>query len=160
MIPGLGRFPGGGYGNPLQYSCLENPQGQRTLVGYNPWGCQELGMTERLSTHTLLDRSLDPYGMSFIVPCWRCSVTQLCFFVIPWTAAHQTSLSFTISQNLLKLISTEFAIQPPHPLLPPSAPALNLSQLRSFPVSPLFASGGHSTGASASVSVLPMNIQV
>ena len=25
MIPGLGRFPGGGHGNPLQYSCLENP---------------------------------------------------------------------------------------------------------------------------------------
>ena len=24
-IPGLGRFPGGGHGNPLQYSCLENP---------------------------------------------------------------------------------------------------------------------------------------
>ena len=26
MIPGLGRFPGGGHGNPLQYSCLENPK--------------------------------------------------------------------------------------------------------------------------------------
>ena len=25
LIPGLGRSPGGGYGNPLQYSCLENP---------------------------------------------------------------------------------------------------------------------------------------
>ena len=32
-IPGLGRSPGGGHGNPLQYSCLENPQGQRSLVG-------------------------------------------------------------------------------------------------------------------------------
>ena len=28
-IPGLGRSPGGGYGNPFQYSCLENPHGQR-----------------------------------------------------------------------------------------------------------------------------------
>ena len=36
-IPGLGRSPGG-YGNPLQYSSLENPQGQRSLVGYSPWG--------------------------------------------------------------------------------------------------------------------------
>ena len=35
-IPGLGRFPGGGLGNPLQYSCLENPPGQRSLVGYSP----------------------------------------------------------------------------------------------------------------------------
>ena len=25
LIPGSGRYPGGGYGNPLQYSCLENP---------------------------------------------------------------------------------------------------------------------------------------
>ena len=33
LIPGLGRSPGGGHGNPLQYSCLENPHGQRSLVG-------------------------------------------------------------------------------------------------------------------------------
>ena len=32
-IPGLGRSPGGGHGNPLQYSCLENPHGQRCLEG-------------------------------------------------------------------------------------------------------------------------------
>ena len=37
-IPGLGRSPGGGHGNPRQYSCLENPQGQRSLVGCSPWG--------------------------------------------------------------------------------------------------------------------------
>ena len=40
-IPGLGRSPGGGHGNPLQYSCLENPHGQMTLAGYSPWGCKE-----------------------------------------------------------------------------------------------------------------------
>ena len=34
-IPGLGRSPGGGHGNPLQYSCLENPHGQRSLAGYS-----------------------------------------------------------------------------------------------------------------------------
>ena len=50
LIPGLGRSPGGGYGNPLQYPCLENPHGQRSLVGYSPWSCKELDMTERLST--------------------------------------------------------------------------------------------------------------
>ena len=37
-IPRLGKSPGGGHGNPLQYSCLENPHGQRSLVGYSPWG--------------------------------------------------------------------------------------------------------------------------
>ena len=40
-------------GNPLQYSCLENPRGQRSLVGYSPWGCKLSDMTEWLSTHTL-----------------------------------------------------------------------------------------------------------
>ena len=36
-IPGFGRFPGGGHGNTFQYSCLKNPYGQRSLVGYSPW---------------------------------------------------------------------------------------------------------------------------
>ena len=52
LIPGLGRSPGGGHGNPLQYSCLENPHGQRSLAGYNPPGHKELDTTEPLSTHT------------------------------------------------------------------------------------------------------------
>ena len=51
------------------------------------------------------------------------------------------------------------AIQPSHPLLPPSPPALSLSQNQSFPMSRLFVSGGQSIAASASASVLPMNIQ-
>ena len=50
------------------------------------------------------------------------------------------------------------AIQPSHPLSPPSPPALNLSSV-SFPMSWLFASGGQSTGDSASALVLPVNIQ-
>ena len=45
-IPGLERSPGGGHGKPLQYSCLENPHGQRCLVGYSPWGGKELDTTE------------------------------------------------------------------------------------------------------------------
>ena len=49
-IPGLGRFPGGGGGNPLQYSFLENPHGQKILAGYSPWGCKESDTTEQLST--------------------------------------------------------------------------------------------------------------
>ena len=49
-IPGLGRSSGGGIGNPLQYSCLENPHGQRSLAGYSPWGRKESDTTERLST--------------------------------------------------------------------------------------------------------------
>ena len=53
-IPGLGKSHGGGHGNPLQYSCLENPHGQRSLVGYSPWGHKESDITERLSTAYLV----------------------------------------------------------------------------------------------------------
>ena len=45
-ITRMGRSPGGGHGNPLQYSCLENPHGQRSLAGYSLWGRKELGRTE------------------------------------------------------------------------------------------------------------------
>ena len=41
---------GGGNGNPLQYSCLEESHGQGSLVGYSPWGRKESDMTELLST--------------------------------------------------------------------------------------------------------------
>ena len=53
LIPGLGRSPGEGKGYPLQCSGLKNPYGQRSLVGYSPWGRKESDMTEQLSTqHT------------------------------------------------------------------------------------------------------------
>ena len=45
-IPGSGRSPGEENGNPLQYSCLEKSHGQRSLVGYIPWGHKELDTTE------------------------------------------------------------------------------------------------------------------
>ena len=52
-IPGLGRSssPGGGHGNPPQYSCLENPHGVGSLAGCGPWSGKESDMTERLSTY-------------------------------------------------------------------------------------------------------------
>ena len=40
-IPGLGRSLGGGHGNPLQYSSMENPHGQRNLAGYSSLGGKE-----------------------------------------------------------------------------------------------------------------------
>ena len=64
LIPGLGRSPGGGHGNPLQYSCLENPHGQRSLADYSPWVHKESDMTERLSvrTHTNTHTHIHPYN--------------------------------------------------------------------------------------------------
>jgi len=53
-IPRLGRSPRGGHDNMLQYSCLENPHGQRSLAGYSPWGPKELGTTERVSTRSIV----------------------------------------------------------------------------------------------------------
>ena len=50
-IPGQGRPPIGGYGNPLQYSCLERPHGQRSLARYSPQGDKDSDITEQLSTH-------------------------------------------------------------------------------------------------------------
>ena len=50
-ISRLGRSPGEGKGYPLQYSCLENPHGQRSLAGYSPWDHKESDTTERLNTH-------------------------------------------------------------------------------------------------------------
>ena len=52
-IPELERFPREGNGNPLQYSCLENFSGQRSLVGYNPWDGKQLDTSEWLThSHT------------------------------------------------------------------------------------------------------------
>ena len=48
-IPGLGRSPGEGNGNPLQYLCLEKSHGQKSLVGCSLCGRKESGMTERLT---------------------------------------------------------------------------------------------------------------
>ena len=81
-------------------------------------------------------------------------------FVTPWTAARQASLSITNSGSFLKLMSIESVMPSNHLLL--CRPLLLLPSIfpsiRSFPRSQLFASAGQSVGASASASVLPMNI--
>ena len=55
-IPGFGRCPAEGHGYALQYSCLKNFQGQRSLAGYSPWGHKELDTTEHL-TYTIPSNS-------------------------------------------------------------------------------------------------------
>ena len=89
------------------------------------------------------------------------SLTCVQLLATSWTAAHQASLSFIISLSLLKLMSIESVISSSHLILchpfllcPQSWPASG-----SFPKNWLFPSGDQSTGASASASVLPMNIQ-
>ena len=57
--PGLGRSPGRGNDNPLQYSCLEDLHGQRSLVGYSPGGHKELDTAESLSTYMALKTKMN-----------------------------------------------------------------------------------------------------
>ena len=84
----------------------------------------------------------------FVVAVQSLSCVQL--FVTPRTAAHQAPLSFTISWSLLKFMSIELVMPSNHLIL--CRPFLLLPSI-------VPASGGQSIGASASASVLPMNIQ-
>ena len=61
---GLGRSPGEGNGSPLQYSCLEKSHGQRSLVGYSPWGPKESDTTERLQF--LISRQARMFALMFL----------------------------------------------------------------------------------------------
>ena len=98
-------------------------------------------------SRSVMSDSLRPHGL------------QHARLLTPWTAARQASLSFTIFQSLLKLMSIEsvmpsnhFVLCCPFLLLPSIFPSI-----RVFPVNQLFASGGQSIRASASV--FPKSIQ-
>ena len=89
------------------------------------------------------------------------SPSHVWLFATPWTVAGQASLSITSSLSFFKLMSTKCWCHPtissyvvPFSSCPQSFPASG-----SFQMSQLFTSGGQSIGASASTSVLPMNIQ-
>ena len=86
-------------------------------------------------------------------------LSRVLLFVTPCTAALQASLSISNSRGLLKLMSIE-SVMPSHSLSSHCPPAFSPSQHEDFfQMSQLFISGGQSIGASASESVLPMNIQ-
>ena len=74
------------------------------------------------------------------------SLSHIWLFTTPWNAARQASLSFTISQSLVKLMSIELVMSSNHLIL--YRPLLLLPSIfpniRSFPVSLLFTSGGQS----------------
>ena len=81
-IPGLGGSPGGGHGNPLQYSCQENPShGQRGLVGYSPRSPKDSDMTERLST-AQHSTAQNQHIMRLEV-CWRSDSSPFWLQLVP-----------------------------------------------------------------------------
>ena len=72
------RFPGEGHSNPCQYSCLENPQGQRSLAGYSPWGRKESDTTERLSATQHI-----PFLLCVCLCCWLVKIRgQITYFSV------------------------------------------------------------------------------
>ena len=117
----------------------------------------------RLTPHSLTWSSL------LLLFCWI--VLSFAWYVLFLLFSHSvtpmdcSTPCFPVLHYLLEFAQTHVhqvsdAIQPSHPLLSPSPPAFNPSQQQGFfPMSRLFASGGQSAGASASASVLPMNIQ-
>ena len=92
LIPGSGRSLGGGHGNPLQYSCLLNLHGQKSLADYSPWGHKELDRTERLSLTHSFTHSL---------------VCSLCFWNSLQTAMYLCIRNKWIGINVLRTQSLE-----------------------------------------------------
>ena len=90
-----------------------------------------------------------------------CSVSHVRLFATPWTTKHQASLSITISWSLHKLMSIESVMPSSHLVLHQSVSSCpqSLPAPESFLTSQPFASRGQSIRASASILVLPMNIQ-
>ena len=107
-VSGWGRSPGGGHGNPLQYSCLENPHGQRNLADCSPWGCKESDTTEQL-THTYLRTS------SSVYKCVQVSTSQNILCEVLALLSSCPSTSGTTAPGL------------PHPPCPPHWPAVCLA---------------------------------
>ena len=95
--PGLRRSPGEGNGNPLQYSCLENPHGQRNLEDYSPWdGRVRHDWSNLANTHAYVGEcGCWPYVKERKVK----SLSRVQPFATPWTVAYQAPLSMGFSRQ-------------------------------------------------------------
>ena len=102
-VPGLGRSPGGGHGNPLQYSCLENPLDReawwatvhsiaKSWTWLKQWGSKHI-YVYTLYLHTYYTYTCIFHGGGGLV-------AKLCpTFVIPWTVARKAPLSMGFSRQ-------------------------------------------------------------
>ena len=147
-IPGLARSLGG---------CMATHSS--ILVWKIPWtedpgGLQSMGSKRVRYTERLTQQQSFMPQLQLLICCFVQLPSGVQLSVTPWTVARQASLSFIISLSLLKLVSIESVMPSNHLIFcQPFS-----SCLQSFPASQFFASGGQSTGVSASASVLPMNI--
>ena len=122
-IPGSGRSPGGGHGNPLQYSCLEHPMDRGAWWATVYGVAKSLAQLKWLSTHTWMydicrvlcvceKWSWQPFVFYFsIYPCVCLSpLSRVWFFVNPWTLAHQAPLSMEFSMvRILEWVAVSFS---------------------------------------------------
>ena len=123
LIPGSGRSPGEGNGNPFQYSCLEN------LMDRGAGRLQSVGLKELDTTYQLKYYQRPSSSVQFS------SVTHSCLTL--WDCMNCSMPGLPVYHHLPEFTQTHVhgvsdAIQPSHPLSSPSPPALNPSQHQSL----------------------------
>ena len=92
-IPLFWRSPGGGHDNPLQYSCLENPHGGRSLGAADPGVAKSQDTTKRLSTVQLRNVCISP---------WLCNLFHIELFLV---FSYESFYLYKVSSNVLVFIS-------------------------------------------------------
>ena len=102
-IPGSGRSPGGWHDNPLQYSCLENPHGWRSMEGSSTWGRKESDATEQLSTHTSI------HNTYLQIPHFGPTSSLLIEFVIILLLTFREKKNSTVDMNHMILHKSKHA---------------------------------------------------
>ena len=166
------------YDSWMEPGCLNCPLLKTLILGHKEWGnasapllCLsfpvsenyvDVGLGGRMRAWNswmpplLLLRASKSFWSIYTVVVQLLSHVQ--FFATPWTAAHQASLSCTISQSLLKLMSIELVMPSNHLILcsPLLLPPSIFPSIRVFPISQLFTSGGQKYW-SFSISISPSN---
>ena len=136
--PWIGKIPWRREWLPTSVFLPRKSHGQRSLVGYSPWGHKRVRhdwatkqkQVEEIQAHLILFHStLLHFTDTAFVTSWRFVATLHCqitivqllshvwLFVTPWTAAYQASLSFIITRSLLKLISIQSVMPSNHFIL-------------------------------------------
>ena len=160
-------------GNPLRYSCLENPMDggawwaavhgvarSRTWLSDFTFTFHFHALEKEMATHSsVISWRIPGTGEPRGLPSMGSHKVRH-----DWSDLAAAAAGLPVHHQLLGFTQTHVhqvgdAIQPSHPLLFPSPPAPNPSQHQSFPMSQIFAWGGQSIGVSALASVLPMNTQ-
>ena len=80
LIPGSGRSPGGGHGNPLQYSCLENPKDRESWQDTVHWVTQSQTQLKQPNMHA----------------CTQCGITDIFNLTLEFGFLYKSSLFITL----------------------------------------------------------------